>query len=203
VSSGPPDGSLDNELQARYGLVAGVDEVGRGALAGPVTVAAVILDPGRPIVGLDDSKRLPPVRRRRLATEIRDRSIAWVVVHRGAREIDELNILEATRSAMREAVLGLVPVPGVVVSDAVRLGSLPFHAIAEPKADASYLCVAAASILAKVTRDSMMVAWAAIHPGYHWERNKGYGSPAHLEALRRLGPTSLHRRTFAPVRVLA
>jgi len=96
-----------------------------------------------------------------------------------------------------------VPVPGVVVSDAVRLGSLPFHAIAEPKADASFLCVAAASILAKVTRDSMMVAWAAIHPGYHWERNKGYGSPAHLEALRRLGPTSLHRRTFAPVRVLA
>lgn len=203
MSPGPPDGSLDNELQARYGLLAGVDEVGRGALAGPVTVAAVILDPAWPIAGLDDSKRLPPARRLRLATEIRARSIAWAVVHRGPREIEELNILEATRSAMREAVLGLEPAPGVVVSDAVRLGSLPFHAIAEPKADASFLCVAAASILAKVTRDSMMVAWAAIHPGYLWERNKGYGSPAHLEALRRLGPTSLHRRTFAPVRVLA
>ncbi len=104
---------------------------------------------------------------------------------------------------MREAVLSLLPVPGAVVSDAVRLGSLPFTAFAESKADERFLCVAAASILAKVTRDALMVAWAGDHPAYGWERNKGYGSPAHLEALRRLGPTALHRRSFAPVRVLA
>ena len=127
---GPPDGSLDHQLQVRYGLLAGVDEVGRGALAGPVTVAAVILDPERPIDGLDDSKRLSPAKRLRLAAEVQARSIAWAVVHRGPREIDELNILEATRSAMREAVLSLVPTPGAVVSDAVRLRPLPFPAIA-------------------------------------------------------------------------
>lgn len=199
----PPDGSLDQSLQARFGLLAGVDEVGRGALAGPVTVAAVALDPGCPIVGLDDSKRLSPKTRSRLADEIRTKAIGWTVVHRGPREIEASNVLEATRSAMLEAVRGLEPRPGVVVSDAVRLPGLPCVVIAEPKADERYLCVAAASILAKVVRDSLMVAWADEHPGYGWERNKGYGAPYHLEALRRFGPTALHRRTFAPVRVLA
>jgi ribonuclease HII len=202
VRFGPPDGSRDLALQELYGLLAGVDEVGRGALAGPVTVAAVILDPKRPVDGLDDSKRLSPRRRIRLAGEVMARAVAWTVVHRSQGEIDEMNILEATRSAMHEAVLGLAPPPGAVVSDAVRLRSLPFPVFAEVRADGEFQCVAAASIIAKVTRDSLMVAAARETPGYGWERNKGYGSPEHLEALRRMGPTALHRLTFKPVRVL-
>ena len=199
----PPDGSFDLVLQQRYGLLAGVDEVGRGALAGPVTVAAVILDPARPVDGLNDSKRLSPAQRTRLATSLWEQALAWSVTHRGPREIDEMNILEATRAAMLEAVLALVPAPGAVVCDAVKLSGLPFPSFAEVRADARFCCVAAASILAKVVRDALMVSWAREIPGYDWGRNKGYGTPAHLDALRRIGPTVLHRRSFSPVRVLA
>jgi ribonuclease HII len=168
-----------------------VDEVGRGALAGPVTVAAVILDPERPIEGLDDSKRLSPRTRERLAETIRAHALCWAVVHRSPAEIDRLNILEATRSAMTEAVLALARTPGVVVSDAVALPGLSTPVLAETRADARYQCVAAASIL------------ALRHPGYGWESNKGYPSPAHLAALREFGASTQHRRSFAPVRVLA
>jgi ribonuclease HII len=203
VRSAPPTGALDRKLQARFGLIAGVDEVGRGALAGPVTVAAVILDPRRPVAGLDDSKRLSPRKRQRLAAEILEKAVCWAIAHRGPSDIDRLNILEATRAAMADAVLALRRAPGLVVTDAVALPALPVVHRAEVHADARYWCVAAASILAKVTRDETMVRLAVELPGYGWESNKGYPSPAHLAALRRLGPSEQHRRSFRPVRVLA
>ena len=199
----PPNGALDRKLQARFGLIAGVDEVGRGALAGPVTVAAVILDPRRPVAGLDDSKRLSPRKRQRLAAEILEKAVCWAIADRGPSDIDRLNILEATRAAMADAVLALRRAPGLVVTDAVALPALPVVHRAEVHADARYWCVAAASILAKVTRDETMVRLAVELPGYGWESNKGYPSPAHLAALRRLGPSEQHRRSFRPVRVLA
>lgn len=203
MRSAPPTGALDRKLQARFGLIAGVDEVGRGALAGPVTVAAVILDPRRPVAGLDDSKRLSPRKRQRLAAEILEKAVCWAIAHRGPSDIDRLNILEATRAAMADAVLALRRAPGLVVTDAVALPALPVVHRAEVHADARYWCVAAASILAKVTRDETMVRLAVELPGYGWESNKGYPSPAHLAALRRLGPSEQHRRSFRPVRVLA
>ncbi|MGD1147152.1 MAG: ribonuclease HII [Thermoanaerobaculaceae bacterium] len=202
MRAAPPDGALDHKASRRHGLIAGVDEVGRGALAGPVTVAAVILDPERPIEGLDDSKRLSPRTRERLAEAIRAHALCWAVVHRSPAEIDRINILEATRSAMTEAVLALARTPGLVVSDAVALPGLSTPVLAETRADSRYQCVAAASILAKVVRDRAMVSLARSHPGYGWESNKGYPSPAHLAALRRLGVSTQHRRSFAPVRVL-
>lgn len=203
MSLAPPDGTLDKKLQHRYGLVAGIDEAGRGALAGPVTVGAVVLNPDRPIVGLDDSKRLSPRQRQRLAPLIRSSALAWAVVHRSSEEIDAVNILEATRSAMMQAACALWPQPGLVMSDAVALKTLPFPWLAEPRADGHYQCVAAASILAKVTRDLLMQHLAGRFPGYGWESNVGYGAPEHLEALARQGPCCLHRRSFAPMRVLA
>jgi ribonuclease HII len=134
---------------------------------------------------------------------IRSRALAWTVVHRSSEEIDAVNILEATRSAMMQATCALWPQPGLVMSDAVALGKLPFPWLAEPRADGHYQCVAAASILAKVTRDQLMQHLAGCFPGYGWERNVGYGSPEHLEALARQLPCCLHRRSFAPMRVLA
>jgi ribonuclease HII len=203
VRAAPPDGARDRTLAARFGLIAGVDEVGRGALAGPVTVAAVILDLQHPLIGLDDSKRLSPRVRERLAAEILEHALCWAVAHRSPAEIDRLNILEATRAAMVEAVNSLARVPGLVVTDALPLPELKVAYRAEVHADARYQCVAAASILAKVTRDRMMVQLARTCPDYGWESNKGYPSPHHLAALRRLGPCGQHRRTFRPLRVLA
>jgi len=203
VRPAPPDGSLDKLLRSKYGYVAGVDEAGRGALAGPVTVAAVILDPAHPIGDLDDSKRLTPRQREHLAGAIRSRALAWTVAHRSPAEIDATNILEATRSAMRQSVCALGVVPGMVVSDAVSLPGLPFPWLAEPRADARYCCVAAASILAKVSRDHLMRRLAIRFDAYAWAQNVGYGSSPHLEALAREGPCCLHRRSFAPIRVLA
>ena len=199
----PPSGHLDRKLQAIHGMIAGVDEVGRGALAGPVTVAAVVLDPRRPVKGLDDSKRLSPSRRRQLADAIRERAATWVIAHRDAATIDRINILEATREAMVEAVQRLSPAPSLVVSDAIALASLGIPNRPEVRADARYLCVAAASILAKVTRDEIMVAFSEEFPAYGWHANKGYPTPLHLAALWRVGPSRLHRRSFSPVRVLA
>jgi len=203
VRPAPPSGSLDRKLQAKHGVIAGVDEVGRGALAGPVTAAAVVLDPRRPVAGLDDSKRLAPSRRAQLAEAIRERAVAWAIAHRGSDVIDRVNILEATREAMTEAVCRLSPAPRLVVSDAVALEGLAILNRPEIRADARYLCVAAASILAKVARDEIMVTLAAEFPAYGWHANKGYPTPSHLAALRRIGPSPLHRRSFAPVRVLA
>lgn len=203
ISPHRPDGTLDAVLQQRHGLLAGTDEVGRGALAGPLVVAAVILDPAWPIHGLDDSKRLSSRRREVLADEIRRRAVAWTVVSRSPGEVDALNVLGATRAAMLEAVSSLHPAPACVVSDAVSLGNVGIPVVVETKADQRYWCVGAASILAKVARDAVMVQAAKEFPGYGWDRNKGYPSPEHLAALGRLGPTAMHRRSFAPVRVLA
>lgn len=203
MSTTAPDGALDAALAQRYGLVAGVDEVGRGSLAGPVMVAAVILGNIGTLTGIDDSKRVSPARRERLAPLIRECAISWTIARREPGEIDRLNILRATVEAMKEAILLLDPAPGCVVVDALNLEGLAVPVVAEPRADGRYVCVAAASIVAKVARDQLMTELAQCYPAYGWERNKGYPTPAHLAALRRLGPSPLHRRSFAPVRVLA
>ncbi len=199
----PPDGVLDELLVSRFGPVAGVDEVGRGALAGPLFVAAVVLDRARLPVGLDDSKVLSSARRQRLAQQIRGTAVAWSVAQCSVEEIDGMGIIAATRTAMRRAVEALVPQPACVVCDALAPTGLAVPVYAEVRADARYQCVAAASILAKVARDELMVRLAERYPGFGWERNKGYGTAEHVEALRRLGPSPLHRRSFGPVRVLA
>jgi ribonuclease HII len=203
VRAGAPDGALDEALGRRYGLIAGVDEVGRGALAGPVVVAAVVLPFRFDVAGIDDSKRVPPARRAALAPRIRQLAVSWALAQRDVADIDRLNILNATAEAMRESILQLQPRPSYVVVDAVKLAGLGLPVLSEPRADERYRCVAAASIVAKVARDEMMVELARRYPGYGWERNKGYATREHLEALRRLGPSPLHRRSFAPVRVLA
>lgn len=179
--------------------VAGVDEVGRGPLAGPVTAAAVILDPSRLPAGLDDSKRLSAARRAALAEELRACAIVSVA-HASVAEIDRLNILHAALLAMRRAVEGLPRTPAHVLVDGNRTPpDLPCPATPLVKGDARSLSIAAASIIAKVARDALMAELARQHPGYGWERNAGYPTPAHLDALKRLGVTPHHRRSFAPV----
>jgi len=187
------------------GPVAGVDEAGRGPLAGPVVAAAVILDPARPIEGLADSKTLQAARRERLAERIRADALAWGLGWADAAEIDRLNILRATLLAMRRALAALGTAPGHVIVDGDRcpdLGGLGFEATIEPmvRGDALEPCVSAASILAKVARDAHMVELDGVYPGYGLAGHKGYPTAAHLEALRRLGPTVVHRRSFAPVK---
>jgi ribonuclease HII len=180
------------------GPVAGVDEAGRGPLAGPVVAAAVILDPDCIPDGIDDSKVLTAIRRARL----HDRLIGCARVGIGiasVAEIDEINILWATMLAMRRAVEALPCAPVMVLVDGNRCPEWPHASRAIIGGDALCLSIAAASIVAKHVRDGMMIAADAEHPGYGWASNKGYGSRTHQEALRRLGPTPLHRRSFAPV----
>lgn len=183
-------------------LVAGVDEVGRGPLAGPVVAAAVILDPARPIAGLDDSKRLTAARRVRLDAEIRSHALAFALGRAEAAEVDALNVLQASLLAMQRAVAGLRLPPGHVLVDGNRTPALPVPATAIIGGDGRVLEIAAASILAKVARDAEMIALDALWPGYGFAGHKGYPSQVHLDALRRLGVTPLHRRSFAPVRAL-
>jgi ribonuclease HII len=181
--------------------VAGVDEAGRGPLAGPVAVAAVILDPARPIAGLGDSKALSEARREALAPLIRERALAWHLELVGIDEIDRLNILHATLAGMARAVRALAPSATLALVDGNRLPpDLPCPAQALVKGDAREPAIMAASILAKVARDQLMRELEAIHPGYGFALHKGYPTPEHLEALRRLGPCAQHRRSFAPVR---
>lgn len=180
-------------------LIAGVDEAGRGPLAGPVVAAAVILDPGRRIRGLRDSKLLTPPVREQLAVEIRARAVAWAVAESGVAEIDALNILQATLLAMRRAVEGLAVAPGAVEIDGTHCPRLACGARAIVRGDQTVPAISAASILAKTVRDALLVDLDAIHPGYGFARNKGYGTPEHLAALDRLGPSPVHRRSFAPV----
>ena len=171
--------------------VAGVDEAGRGPLAGPVAVAAVILHPSRPIDGLDDSKRLTEARRDELAPLIRARALAWQVV----------NIYHATMLGMTRSVQALLPAAERVLVDGNRLPpGLPCKARAVVGGDALEPAIMAASILAKVARDALMTELDRVHPGYGFAAHKGYSTPGHLQALRRLGPCPLHRRSFAPVR---
>jgi ribonuclease HII len=188
----------------RPGLVAGVDEAGRGPLAGPVVAAAVILDVRRPIAGLADSKVLSPARREALAAEIRAHSLAWALGRAEAAEIDELNVLQATMVAMRRALAALGTAPVHVVVDGNRcpdVAGLGFECTVEAvvRGDALVPGVSAASILAKCARDEFMRGLEADYPGYGFAVHKGYPTAAHLEALRRLGPSPVHRRSFAPV----
>jgi ribonuclease HII len=179
-------------------LVAGVDEVGRGSLFGPVVAAAVILDRGYRIRGLRDSKLLPADRREVLALRIREHAIAWSIAAVDAARIDQINIYQASRVAMREAALRLAPAADHLLVDALRLDcELPQDAIIH--GDALSASIAAASILAKVERDRMMCEWDAVFPAYGLASHKGYSAPRHLAALREHGPTALHRQSFAPV----
>lgn len=183
-------------------LVAGVDEVGRGPLAGPVVAAAVILDPARPIEGLADSKKLSEARRDALAPIIRERALAWALGRAEVEEIDRINILQASLLAMRRAVLGLSTAPEFALIDGNRCPELPCLSEAVVKGDSRVAVISAASIIAKVARDREMVELDAQYPGYGLAGHKGYPSPAHLAALERLGVTPIHRRSFGPVRRL-
>ena len=185
--------------RAGYRAIAGLDEAGRGALFGPVFAAAVILDPEKQIRGLDDSKQLAPERREVLAQRIRERAHSWAVGAADAFEIDHWNILQAARLAMRRAVEKL-PLPcDFLLVDAVSVDiALPQKALIH--GDALCFSIAAASILAKVARDAALEAWDAVFPEYGFKDNKGYGTPEHLSALERLGPTNMHRFSFEPVR---
>jgi ribonuclease HII len=184
-------------------LVAGVDEAGRGPLAGPVVVAAVILDPARVIRGLDDSKYLSEERRSVLEPRIRERALAYSVIVVDAAEIDRINIFQATMLGMRRALAALATVPQLALIDGNRLPKqLPCPARAVIGGDASEPAISAASILAKVARDRLMLALDAEHPGYGFARHKGYPTPEHLQSLQQLGPCIQHRRSFAPVRAL-
>jgi ribonuclease HII len=185
--------------RAGYARIAGLDEAGRGALFGPVFAAAVILDPDRPIRGLDDSKQLPPERRQVLAARIRERALAWAVGAADAYEIDHHNILEAARLAMKRAVQRLTGPCDYLLIDAVRVElELPQRALIH--GDSLSFSIAAASILAKTARDAALEAWDAVFPEYGLKSNKGYGTRDHLAALQAHGPTSLHRYSFEPVR---
>jgi len=178
--------------------VAGVDEVGRGSLFGCVVAAAVILDPSYRVRGLRDSKLLFPERRELLAERIREHAIAWAVAAVDSARIDQINIYQASRVAMREAVTRLAPAPDHLLVDAVRIDcDLPQNAIIH--GDALSASIAAASILAKVERDRMMREWDAVFPAYGLASHKGYSTPQHLAALKEHGPTPLHRQSFAPV----
>ena len=194
------DSSRERELRARgFCAVAGVDEVGRGALFGPVVAAAVILSPDRPVRGLNDSKQLEPERREVLAERIRERAAAWAVAAVDAATLDCVNIYQASRIAMRLAVSRLQPAPDYVLVDAVPL-EIPFPQQALIKGDARCHSIAAASIVAKVYRDACMRAWDAVFPEYGLASHKGYGTPEHLHAIAEHGLTPLHRLSFEPVR---
>jgi len=181
-------------------LIAGVDEVGRGPLAGPVVAAAVILHPDRPVEGLADSKALTARRREQLCALIQERALAWAVGRAEVEEIDAINILQASLLAMRRAVQALKPAPASVLVDGNRCPDVDCPARAIVGGDAIVPSISAASIVAKVVRDREMVELEECYPGYGFAKHKGYGSRAHLEALQRLGVTVLHRRSFAPVR---
>ena len=181
-------------------LVAGVDEVGRGPLCGAVVTAAVILDPNRPIAGLNDSKKLTEARREKLYDEICEKALSWCIARAEVEEIDELNILHATMLAMQRAVEGLSVTPKLAMIDGNRCPKLTMPSEAVVKGDSKVPAIAAASILAKVSRDREMAAFELQYPGYGIGGHKGYPTPVHLEALERLGPTPIHRRSFGPVR---
>src|SRR6266478_4177194 len=185
--------------QLGWTRIAGLDEAGRGSLFGPVVAAAVILNPKRRIVGLDDSKKLPAERRSELAIRIREHAWAWAVAEVDASRIDAWNIYQASRQAMTAALQQLSIVPDYLLIDAMKLEVL-IEQKSLIKGDARSVSIAAASILAKTHRDTCMEKWDAIYPQYGLARHKGYGTPDHLEALRQHGPSPLHRHSFAPVR---
>jgi ribonuclease HII len=176
--------------------VAGLDEAGRGPLAGPVVAAACILDPKDPILGLNDSKKLSEKRREELFVEIQKRAVCYSVVQIGHDTIDEVNILNATKMAMTECVKTLRIKPAVLLIDAVDLKGTGIPVVPIIKGDMLSVSIAAASILAKVTRDRIMVEYDRVYPGYGFAQNKGYGTALHYEGIRNLGITPIHRRSF-------
>jgi ribonuclease HII len=180
-------------------LIAGIDEAGRGPLAGPVVAAAVILSKKRPIRGLRDSKLLTPLARERLAHQIRVRAIAWSVAAADVEEIDRLNILRASLLAMRRAVEGLAVAPEMALIDGNQCPTLMCTMQAIVGGDRTVKSISAASILAKTIRDALLVDLDGVYPGYGFAQHKGYSTPEHLAALGRLGPCAAHRRSFMPV----
>jgi ribonuclease HII len=196
-------GTLEQELRSRgYRFIAGADEVGRGSLFGAVVAGAVILSPDAPVRGLNDSKQIEPERREVLAERIRERAVAWAVAAVDAATIDRINIYQASRLAMKYAVQQLQPSADFVLVDAVAL-DLPVPQQPLIQGDERCHAIAAASILAKVYRDNMMREWDKVYPEYGLANHKGYHAPEHIEAIRRLGPTPMHRFSFEPVRVNA
>ncbi len=185
--------------KAGYRVIAGLDEAGRGSLFGPVFAAAVVLDPGRPIRGLDDSKALEPERREVLAARIQERVAAWAVGAADVFEIDRINIYQASLLAMTRALAQLPAKYDYLLLDAVKL-RIPVAQKSLIHGDARCFSIAAASILAKVHRDAALTAWDRVFPEYGLAHNKGYSTPDHLAALERDGPTTLHRFSFEPVR---
>jgi len=195
---------LDNQIGFDFAtgtiFVAGVDEVGRGPLAGPVVAAAVILDPARPIEGLADSKKLSAKRREELAEIIKEQALSWALGRAEVEEIDRLNILQASLLAMQRAVAALQPQAEFALIDGNRCPALTCPAEAVIKGDERIPVISAASVIAKVARDREMVELEREYPGYGLAKHKGYPTKAHLESLQRLGVTVIHRRSFAPVR---
>jgi len=185
------------EYQGKW--LAGVDEVGRGPLAGPVVAAAVILDVSRPIAGLADSKKLSEKKRERLFDEIIEKATAWSIARASVEEIDRINILHASMLAMKRAVESLGPVPEYVLVDGNRCPELSMPSDSVIKGDSRVACISAASILAKVSRDREMIELDGKFPGYGLAKHKGYPTKAHLEALKQLGVNNLYRRSFRPV----
>jgi ribonuclease HII len=194
------EATLERELRARgFTAVAGVDEVGRGSLFGPVMAAAVVLSPDRPIRGLNDSKQIDPDLRETLAERIRERAVCWAIAAVDAATIDSINIYQASRLAMRLAIGRLNPAPDFLLTDAMPIDlALPQRALI--KGDARCHAIAAASILAKVYRDACMRVWDEVFPAYGLASHKGYSTPEHCEAIEAFGPTPLHRLSFEPVR---
>ncbi len=183
-------------------IVCGVDEAGRGPLAGPVFAAAVILDPRRPIEGLRDSKKLSAERREELAPLIKEYALAWAIAECSHEEIDNINILQATMLAMRRAVEALSTVPTVALIDGNRSPVMAIRCCPIIEGDDKVHAISAASILAKTARDAALVGFHALYPEYAFDQHKGYGTALHLERLREHGVSPIHRRTFAPVRAL-
>ena len=185
------------------GLVCGIDEAGRGPLAGPVVAAAVILDPARPIEGLNDSKKLSEKKRIALAAEIREKAVAWCVAEANIEEIDRLNILHATMLAMQRAVAGLAVRPTSALVDGNRCPKLEIPVEAVVKGDGKIASIAAASILAKTVRDAGMLELHALYPQYGFDRHMGYPTAAHFAALQAHGASPVHRKSFGPVAQLS
>ena len=197
---------MQSQLFATESPVAGVDEAGRGPLAGPVVAAAVILDPARPVAGLADSKALSPQQRETLAKDIQESALAWSVGWADRAEIDALNILAATMLAMRRAIIGLRLTPASVLVDGNRLPNLRFNerfiqGEAIVGGDRKVESISAASIIAKTTRDRFMIEMDSLYPDYGFAKHKGYGTELHRQHLQEFGPCELHRRSFAPVRL--
>ncbi len=179
-----------------FGLVCGIDEAGRGPLAGPVVAGAAILPADCTILYLNDSKKLSEKRREELFLEIQEKAVAWSTGMASPERIDEINILNATYEAMREAIEGLSVLPQVLLNDAVTVPGIALRQVPIIKGDAKSVSIAAASILAKVTRDHMMAEYAKLYPEYGFEKHKGYGTAAHIAALKEFGPCPIHRKSF-------